>query len=156
MPMFYFKKIHLQVVIIHFAIWTTLTPCRVLSSQIIIFHQPGFSWNKGISFLSYLFGVRSCEVAIIWPDFYLFQMVGAKSWEWQVTSCLGSIERSRPRLKMNPTPLITKKPEPFQLPTMGGTYGLPMVTLPETNIAPVRRPSQKETYLPTMDFQGLC
>ena len=40
----------------------------ILSGQIIIFHQPRFPWNKGNS-LSYLpFGVRSCEVAIIWPD----------------------------------------------------------------------------------------
>ena len=29
-------------------------------------------------------------------------------------------------------------------------------TLPETNIAPVGRPSQKKTHLPTIDFQGLC
>ena len=29
-------------------------------------------------------------------------------------------------------------------------------TLPETNIAPVRRPSQKETHLPTPVFQVLC
>ena len=29
-------------------------------------------------------------------------------------------------------------------------------TLPETNIAPENRPSQKETSIPTMHFQGLC
>ncbi len=39
------------------------------SGQIIIIHQPGFSWNKGISLTKPPFGVRSCEVAIIWPDF---------------------------------------------------------------------------------------
>ena len=39
-----------------------------VSGQIIIFHQPRFSWNKGISLTKPPFGVRSCEVAIIWPD----------------------------------------------------------------------------------------
>ena len=29
-------------------------------------------------------------------------------------------------------------------------------TLPETNIAPEYRPSQKETSIPTVHFQGLC
>ncbi len=40
----------------------------IKSSQIIIFHQPRFPWNKGISLTKPPFGVRSCEVAIIWPD----------------------------------------------------------------------------------------
>ena len=39
-----------------------------LSGQIIIFHQPRFPWNKGISLTKPPFGVRSCEVAIICPD----------------------------------------------------------------------------------------
>ncbi len=39
-----------------------------MSGQIIIFHQPRFPWNKGISLTKPPFGVRSCEVAIIWPD----------------------------------------------------------------------------------------
>ena len=30
------------------------------------------------------------------------------------------------------------------------------LTLPETNIAPENRPSQKETNLPTIHFQVLC
>ena len=30
------------------------------------------------------------------------------------------------------------------------------ITLPETNIAPENRPSQKETSIPTVHFQGLC
>ena len=34
----------------------------------MIFHQPRFSWNKGISLTKPPFGVRSCEVAIIWPE----------------------------------------------------------------------------------------
>ncbi len=34
------------------------------SDQIIIFHQPRFPWNKGISLTKPLFGVRLCEVAI--------------------------------------------------------------------------------------------
>ena len=38
------------------------------SGQIIIFHQPRFPWNKGISLTKPPFGVRSCEVAIIWPE----------------------------------------------------------------------------------------
>ncbi len=29
-------------------------------------------------------------------------------------------------------------------------------TLPETNIAPENRPSQEETSIPTIHFQGLC
>ena len=29
-------------------------------------------------------------------------------------------------------------------------------TLPDTNMAPENRPSQKEMHLPTIDFQGLC
>ena len=42
-----------------------------MSGQIMIFtyiYQPGFFWNKGMSFSQLHFGVRSCEVAIIWPD----------------------------------------------------------------------------------------
>ena len=42
------------------------------SGQIIIFHQPGFSWNKGTSLTKPPFGEnRSCEVAIIWPDWIM-------------------------------------------------------------------------------------
>ena len=37
------------------------------SGQIIIFHHPRFPWNKGISLRKSPFGVRSCEVVIIWP-----------------------------------------------------------------------------------------
>ena len=37
------------------------------AGQITIFHQPRFPWNKGISITKPPFGVRSCEVAIIWP-----------------------------------------------------------------------------------------
>ena len=40
------------------------------SGQIIIFHQPRFAWNKGISLTKPPFGVRLCEVAIICPDKY--------------------------------------------------------------------------------------
>ena len=40
----------------------------ISSGQIIIFHQPRFPWNKGTSLTKPPFGVRSCEVAIIWPD----------------------------------------------------------------------------------------
>ena len=41
---------------------------NIWSGQIIIFHQPRFPWNKGISLPQLPFEVRSCEVAIIWPD----------------------------------------------------------------------------------------
>ena len=47
-----------------------MTPIH--SGQIIIFHQPRFPWNKGISLTKPPFGVRSCEVAIIWPDSLLW------------------------------------------------------------------------------------
>ena len=40
----------------------------IISGQRIIFHQPRFPWNKGIGLMKPPFGVRSCEVAIIWPD----------------------------------------------------------------------------------------
>ena len=45
----------------------------ILSGQIIIFHQPRFSWNKGIPPSSATFWGEnsSCEVAIIWPEFYV-------------------------------------------------------------------------------------
>ena len=42
--------------------------CLQKSGQIIIFHQPRFPWNKGISLAKPPFRVRSCEVAIIWPE----------------------------------------------------------------------------------------
>ncbi len=45
------------------------------SGQIIIFHQPRFPWNKGISLPQLHFGVRSCEVAIIWPDDWWWMMM---------------------------------------------------------------------------------
>ena len=51
------------------------------SGQIIIFHQPRFPWNKGISLTKPPFGVRSCEVAIIWPDYsYLFRFLCGYQW----------------------------------------------------------------------------
>ena len=43
-----------------------------ISGQIIIFHRPRFSWNKGISLTKPPFGVRSCEVAIIWADILIY------------------------------------------------------------------------------------
>ena len=42
-----------------------------ISGQIIIiFHPPRFPWDKGISLTEPPFGVRLCEVAIIWPDIW--------------------------------------------------------------------------------------
>ena len=61
----------------HTGIWSLLeyacfqslqTKSWIKSGQIIIFHQPRFPWNKGIPLTKPPFGVRSCEVAIIWPD----------------------------------------------------------------------------------------
>ena len=46
------------------------------SGQIIIFHQPRFSWNKGNSLTKPPFGVRSCEVAIIWPEWWKLLFAG--------------------------------------------------------------------------------
>ncbi len=49
--------------------WFFIDHTLILSGQIIIFHQPRFPWNKGISLTKPPFGGnRSCEVAIIWPD----------------------------------------------------------------------------------------
>ena len=31
-----------------------------------------------------------------------------------------------------------------------------MITLPKTNLAPENGPSQKETSIPTIHFQGIC
>ena len=45
------------------------------SGQIIIFHQPRFPWNMEISLTKPPFGVRSCEVAIIWPDTYTYMYI---------------------------------------------------------------------------------
>ena len=48
------------------------TVCIHISGQITMFHQPRFPWNKGISVTKPPFGVRSCEVAIIWTDIYIY------------------------------------------------------------------------------------
>ncbi len=47
---------------------TTVEKKTSVSGQVIIFHQAKFPRNKGISLTKPPFGVRSCEVAIIWPD----------------------------------------------------------------------------------------
>ena len=46
------------------------------SGQIIMFHQPRFPWNKRIFLTKPPFGVRSCEVAIIWPASIIFNFWG--------------------------------------------------------------------------------
>ena len=48
-----------------------------ISGQMILFHQPRFPWNKGISISQLPFSVRSCEVAIIWPDIYIYMIAGS-------------------------------------------------------------------------------
>ena len=46
---------------------------------------------------------------------------------------------------------------PHPQTSMGFGFGSTMIiTLPETNIAPENRVSQKETTFPTNIFQGLC
>ena len=54
--------------ITHIKIYKYIYIYIYISGQIIIFHQPRFPWNKEISFTKPPFGVRSREVAIIWPD----------------------------------------------------------------------------------------
>ncbi len=49
--------------------WWDLMVMNPIWPNGIIFHQPGFHWNKGISLTKPPFGVKiSCEVAIIRPD----------------------------------------------------------------------------------------
>ena len=62
------KKSHVYMI---YDIWYIYILYIHISGQIIIFHQPRFPWNKGISLTKPPFGVRSCEVAIIWPDIYI-------------------------------------------------------------------------------------
>ena len=52
---------------------TAATPAS--ASHRMIFHQPRFPWNKAIFLTKPPFGVRACEVAIIWPDKWLITMV---------------------------------------------------------------------------------
>ena len=56
----------------HFLWDRTIDIYIYIPGQIIIFHQPRFPWNKGTSLTKPPFGVRSCEVAIIWPDIYIY------------------------------------------------------------------------------------
>ena len=51
------------------------------SGQIIIFHQPRFPWNKGISLSKPPFGVRSCEVAIICQIPWLCEVCREENYE---------------------------------------------------------------------------
>ena len=44
----------------------------------------------------------------------------------------------------------------MRTPTKGPIQALEVFTLPETNMVPENMPFQKETSLPTIDFQGLC
>ena len=64
------------------------SPCIIGSGQIIIFHQPSFPWNKKVSLTKPPFGVRSCEVAIIWPDW----MIGVSFITSEKHSYLGSMK----------------------------------------------------------------
>ena len=60
----------------------------------IIFHQPRFHWNKRVSLTKPPFGVRSCEIAIIWPDvssIFFYNVIHClktnsqfRPWKWMV------------------------------------------------------------------------
>ena len=56
------------------------------SGQIIIFHRPGFPWNKGISLTKPPFGVRSCEVAIIWPEWWKSKKIAVQHFLLRTTA----------------------------------------------------------------------
>ena len=72
--------------------WTNKWGHYYLSGQIIIFHQPRFPWNKGISLTKPPFRVRSCEVAIIWPDLF----------DTQILKLFVSFNSSEIRKKLHP------------------------------------------------------
>ena len=50
-----------------------------------LFHQPRFPWNKWISLTKPPFGVRSCVVAMIWPEPYHW----SQSWHSKVAPIFG-------------------------------------------------------------------
>ena len=59
---------------------------KQLTGQIII-----FPWNKGISLTKPPFGVRSCEVAIIWPELkkcFLFMFQKVANFSYNNKTCL--------------------------------------------------------------------
>ena len=62
------------------------------SGQIILFHQPRFAWNKGMSLSQLHFGVRSCEVARIWPKdwFKWFSCANRRLFQVPAVNFLGS------------------------------------------------------------------
>ena len=51
--------------------------------------------------------------------------------------------------------IVHQQKLPYKWPYKWVTWVL-TYTLPETNIAPTRKPSQKENSLPTIHFQVLC
>ena len=56
-----------------------------ISGQIIIFHQPRFPWNPGMSLSQLHFGVRSYEFAIIWPDIFISRTsTTSVSWKFMI------------------------------------------------------------------------
>ena len=62
-------------------------PFSQKSGQSIIFHQPRFLWNKGISLTKPQFGVRSREVAIIWPEKFTKCCACHEKWHLNFTPC---------------------------------------------------------------------
>ena len=126
----------------------------IKSGQIIIFHQPRFPWNKGISLTKPPFGVRSCEVAIIWLDqinvtqlwtIYRLQPLGWLMLE--STTFWGTKVRSHifTRLTTQPiTPQLTtlhppqkwNKPTPTLNPPPQNETNPPLTTLPFTPTPP--------------------
>ena len=63
------RRIEKQKLETHLFSWLN-TLGNIYTGQIRIFHTPRCPWNKKISLTKPPFGVRSCEVAIIWPDIW--------------------------------------------------------------------------------------
>ena len=56
---------------LHHKVWVNMFRLSInILANFIMFHQPRFPWNKGFS-RTKPFGVRSCEVAIIWQEYWI-------------------------------------------------------------------------------------
>ena len=92
------------------------------SGQIIIFHQPRFPWNKGISLTEPPFRVRSCEVAIIWPDTYISNVSNSKG-ELHIDINIRSIWLFHPYISPSMHPSMYSSVYPFCLSIGGFVQG---------------------------------
>ena len=103
--------------------------------QIIKIRQPRFFWNNRISLPHLHFGVRSCEVAINWPNvwniyphlpyisghsckFFFFHSPSAKSATAQFNSCFHSYtpENEQPQRKKSPKKQKSSSIHPHYFP----------------------------------------